>query len=253
VSFKDFYYLPEAFRKSAVLEHQYDIPMFSVFIKKDLLNDPTYIDEEVRLNVKSKRIKHVFELARNYIHKLGFPSMHSNVVVADLSKVKNQNTGKSSVAVGGAAYEKGKYMEVDYNSLVDSPYYATQIIIHEWAHLWMFNNSSNFKKAVKQHYDHILKTNYDEANAATKRKVYPKNPKMLSGKRNDAVREEMRKLVDWANSYGLSNNYELWATGIEHFNKLPKEHKDAILTLMRVTGSREEPNRRLKKHLSTKV
>ncbi len=137
-------------RKNQV--HLFDVPMFSVFADEDLPKKHLY-------NIKrgEKRIKGAFEKARQEIHSLGFASMHSNVIIKDLSQHHNQNTG--GIGVGGWATPKGKYMAISISSLKSgSEDGLAKLIVHEWAHLWMFNNSKEFKTSVKLLYDKMLKS-----------------------------------------------------------------------------------------------
>jgi len=41
----------------------------------------------------------------------------------------------------------------------------------------------------------------------------------------------------------MSNDDEIWATGIEKFFKLNPQHRKSIIKLMTTTGARTEPNR----------
>jgi hypothetical protein len=130
--------------------HLFDAPMFSVYIgdgvsKKDLYN----------IKRGEKRIKAAFEKARQQIHSMGFGSIHANVLIKDLSNYPNQNTG--TVDVGGLAYSKGKYMEIASSQFSSTNTdYLVRIIVHEWAHLWMFNNSKEFKNSVNTLYNRLV-------------------------------------------------------------------------------------------------
>ena len=134
------------FRQSKKVKHIADLPMFSLFIDNDIL------DNENADKLSDSDVQSAFKEARNKISKMGFPAMHANVVFKDLSKDVNQNTGGG---VGGRATRKGKYMSIGINQ-ISNPEYFAKIIIHEWAHLWMFNNSKGFKKAVKEYYKDLL-------------------------------------------------------------------------------------------------
>ena len=129
--------------------HIADVPMFSIFIgdgvsKKDMYN----------IKRGGNRIKAAFEKAREQIHAIGFPSMHANVLVKDLSVHTNQNTGGRGVA--GLAQQNGKYMEISPEQFnTSNADYLVKIITHEWAHLWMFNNSKEFKQSVNNLYDRL--------------------------------------------------------------------------------------------------
>ena len=191
MTFKTFYHLREAkFRESKKVEHLYDLPMFSIFIKEDLLSNPEFIDEEIKILVNTKRVRNMFKEARNIITKLGFPSMHANVLFEDLSKDINPHTNIEG-GVGGYAHKQGKYMSLDLSTL------TTNLIVHEWAHLWMFNNTKAFKSAVKEYYKHLQDS----------------------------------PLKDELGSYAMANDEELWATGIEEFLRFPPEHQKSILRL----------------------
>ena len=479
ITFKNYYTINEGrFRDSKKVEHLYDVPMFSIFVDKGLPKD---FD---RRYFNTPKFKEVFEEARKRIHRMGFPSMHSNVVIRDLSKEVNTNTGGG---VGGYAHRKGKYMTIDYGSLIKFNDYTVKLVVHEWAHLWMYNNSQKFREGVTQHYKYLIDTqkpnisqkletelpetfeklvfkqlkevwvpmieglftksvmgdysveryvqaynklsindaeflpHLSEIYGKSKRKfgnvdigddvyadkfnvgwflgnknkqrstrtdiqipfndllnyldisvqeaemqfnrvrmprgmskielkqgvhhnikreveralektmknlnyeyiykiknskefvdtaagillpyvlkylrnivrvpdlggnVYDKvwstpangkvsymkeiskyilditntetalnlkNAKNLSGKEYNNIRQQMKNLVEWADDYGMSNEDELWATGVEEFVNLPPEHKKAIIDLMRVTGSRNLPNRRMKKHKRKKT
>jgi hypothetical protein len=130
--------------------HLFDAPMFSVYIgdgvsKKDLYN----------IKRGEKRIKAAFEKARQQIHSMGFGSIHANVLIKDLSNYPNQNTG--TVGVGGLAHSKGKYMEIASSQFSSTNTdYLVNIIVHEWAHLWMFNNSKEFKNSVNTLYNRLV-------------------------------------------------------------------------------------------------
>jgi hypothetical protein len=54
----------------------------------------------------------------------------------------------------------------------------------------------------------------------------------FSGKEKNDIREKAKDLVKWTDSYGMSNDDELWATGIEQFLDLPYQHRRKIVELM---------------------
>jgi hypothetical protein len=103
---------------------------------------------------------------------MGFPSMHSNILLKNLSKDVNQVTGKEG-DIGGYATSKGKYMAIGLNQIND-PNYLIKVIVHEWAHLWMFNNSEGFKRAVSEYYNTLL--NQYRTNFSTAQKQKEKEP-----------------------------------------------------------------------------
>jgi hypothetical protein len=49
---------------------------------------------------------------------------------------------------------------------------------------------------------------------------------------NRNIRIFLRDVAKWANEYGMSNDQELWATAIEHFFKLPMNHRKTIIKLI---------------------
>lgn len=140
--------LGEEFKKSPKHMHLYDLPMFSIYVnsehKSSFFQNMPYIDD----------FKKAFADARNTIIKMGFSSMHVNVLFNDLSAEVNQNTGKEG-DVGGYAHRKGKSMSINIKGLNHIDYLG-KLIVHEWAHLWMYNNSAGFKKAVKHFYRQLV-------------------------------------------------------------------------------------------------
>jgi hypothetical protein len=353
--------------------HLFDAPMFSVYADINLPKKDMY-------NIKrgKKRIKSAFENARQQIHSMGFASMHSNVLIKDLSGETNINTSRMGGVVG-YAHSKGKYMELS-SKMFDSgsTESLTKTIVHEWAHLWMFNNSKEFKNSVNTLYNklvssgaekikpediesHIMKkfnhtdelslikkwsgvldsamwiistdkefvknasreellqriesnilTEFNEicndfrfnpteeiistvksmienyiapkaievlrnedllnkllgdgemydflwvrnelkpdSVSITKKfkqlylaREFPKTKKdMLApnqefrGADNSFHRNYLKNIHNWVNDYGMSNNHEMWATGIEEFFKLPPPHRKAIIKLMMNMGA----------------
>jgi len=121
-----------------------DVPMFSVFVYDRL--DSAELDREVYS--KLDEIKKVFADSKYTINKMGFPSMHANVLITKLSNVPSHHTGKMGVA--GQAHRKTKHMSIDIGSI------SEDVVVHEWSHLWMMNNSKEFKQAVKLLYDKLM-------------------------------------------------------------------------------------------------
>jgi hypothetical protein len=58
--------------------------------------------------------------------------------------------------------------------------------------------------------------------------------KNFSGKSKQYIRDVAKDLVKWSDSYGMSNDLELWATGVEDFLKLPRYHRQKIIQLKRI-------------------
>jgi len=165
MTFKDFVIKEAVFKKSnKVIPITWgNLPMFTLYASSSL--PPETIEE---LEYSEELMRYTFEEARKRIHALGFPSMHANVVFKDLRKEKNSNTGGR---VGGYAYgspdrSKGnktsKYMEVDADSMLNSTTnYPVDLVVHEWAHLWMFKHNKEFKNAIKEYYQTELTSALD--------------------------------------------------------------------------------------------
>lgn len=151
IRFKEYVLLKEAkFRKSKKVVHLKDYPMFSLFYDKDLGKDKISYIRKHRTKYLNG-IGEIFKEARREIASMGFPSMHSNVVIMDLSKHYNQNTGGSGV--GG--YSTNHYMALDYRNA--NTEFSKGIIVHEWAHDYMRKKSKAFKKAVDEYYRNKIK------------------------------------------------------------------------------------------------
>jgi len=154
------------FRKSKYIKHLADFPMFSVFVSKSILENPhTGYDMEFFENIKSK-IGEACEDARNQIAKIGFRKMHVNVVIEDLDgqdvagqafgrRIKQFRKGDNepSKHMSGTSI---KYIKIDLKTLLRFNKFTTVVLVHEWAHVWMFNNSKQFKDAVETFYKSIL-------------------------------------------------------------------------------------------------
>jgi hypothetical protein len=417
MDFHTFFILNEArFRDSKQVLHLADFPMFSVFMDKDTQDKEGIPWEQRKENLKG--IEPFLVKAKSMIQKMGFSSMHSNIVFKDIKDIVNPNTGGK---IGGYATSKGKYMVVDSKYMVNQPSdYLLNTIVHEWAHLWMFQNSKGFKRAVKEFYreirqgtlttfpfnreqlyrgnlaaltslgysmdkdngvwdsmkrsfvngihsayyvkhtiaipdpespwdipnpyiledvtyqikksiEYILKYDFkvnfnehetfinnvaleaskllfpiinqkvdhiveDELYIKRSNEQYGENETFenldkyleniymdndifsdvemyiyaaivklvattkinrwssdLSGKEFNEDREKIANLVGWVNEYGMSNDDEIWATGVEQFLDLPPEHRKSILHLMKIQGERQAPNRSKRRYQAIKA
>jgi hypothetical protein len=183
-----------------------DVPMFSIFIDKQLAQ--TNADQ---IESYKNSLQEACKEARNSIAKMGFSSMHSNIVIRDLSQRVNQNTGGG---VGGFASQKGKYMVIGADMIKNADY-LIKIIVHEWAHLWMFNNSKAFKKAVKEYYN-MLKNYYVET---TPQKLTREDEDKILSAWNVAFPAAIERLVsnEIINSYLIQRN----KINITDFERLP--------------------------------
>jgi hypothetical protein len=145
VQFKDYVLLREGqFRKSSKVVHLKDYPMFSFFYSKDLGEDQIKDLTDSRfLDMMGRK----FETARREITSMGFPSMHNNVVIKDLSEDVNRNTGGRT-----SGYSSSHYTAIDYNTAMKNTAYLGTTIVHEWAHDFMRKKSKAFKKAIMDYY-----------------------------------------------------------------------------------------------------
>ena len=135
------------FKQSGKIVLVKNYPMFTLYRDKDI--------DISELNVYQDKMDNMFKEAKNRILKLGFPSQHANVVL------RNIDSGAS-----GEAYPKYRYMAIDFElfkmeltSTFDDDDYVIDVIVHEWAHLWMFNKGKSFEKAIKEVYDRIISNN----------------------------------------------------------------------------------------------
>jgi len=144
------------FRKSKYNTHYKDFPMFSLFYENDLSSRLGISEEELRntLDTNLPKITEIFRNAKTEIGRIGFPSMHANVVLSDLSKTENPNTGENDVA--GFAIRSRRYMQLNYNSFMRLNDFSKQILVHEWAHLWMMGNSFKFREAINEIYNNLV-------------------------------------------------------------------------------------------------
>jgi len=195
ISFYEYSLIREAkFSQSKKVIPIIKLPMFSVYLFKD------DADKVESINELKENITNACTEARKIITKMGFPSMHSNILLKDLSEEVNWVTGGGGV--GGYAKRKGKYMIVSLNQ-INSPNYLIRVIVHEWAHLWMFNNSKGFKNAVKEYYNTLLnqyKTNFSVAQQErekepfkhiTKIKSFEQTKKLLGHNYSDTIWNEV--------------------------------------------------------------
>lgn len=132
----------EKFKRRKNLTHVADVPMFSIYVSDAVSKNP---DKAKLVNLES--IKRSLSDARNEIHKIGFPSMHVNVVIDDIKK-------SYPLVTGGAAglAVQNQFMVIDVHNLDETK----RIAVHEWAHLWMAQKPKLFKKAILDVYNNIM-------------------------------------------------------------------------------------------------
>jgi hypothetical protein len=56
--------------------------------------------------------------------------------------------------------------------------------------------------------------------------------KQTSGKTYNDIRKKIATISKWVSAYGMSDDDEMWATAVEKFFDLPREHRSKILKLM---------------------
>lgn len=157
-------YLNEGkFRDSLSLDHLADVPMFSIFKDKGIeIDDVTLHD-----------VMEAFKLAKKRINKMGFSSMHVNAVFRTYDPVKERNV--LGMAQGnpeaGRSFKKLKSISLSSKHLkqLDTNYAIAfkklvNTIVHEWGHIWMFNNGRTFRNAVKQYHEALVHSNIDKIN-----------------------------------------------------------------------------------------
>ena len=145
MKYRDFYQdiSEEKFKKRKGITHLFDVPMFSVYVADVVVkNDPKFINQSF------EELKSNLDGARNEIHKIGFSSMHANILIDNIKT----SYPKHSTAVGLAVNRQ--FMVIDVNHLRD----AKRIVVHEWAHLWMYQRPKLFKKAVTDIYKNVIRT-----------------------------------------------------------------------------------------------
>lgn len=132
------------FKQSSKIVLIKNYPMFTLYRDKDI--------DISELNDYQDKMDNMFKEAKNRIMKLGFPSQHANVVLRNLD-------------ANGEAFARYRYMAINFELFKEeltSNYddnYVVDVIVHEWAHLWMFNKGKSFEKAIKEVYDRIVSNN----------------------------------------------------------------------------------------------
>lgn len=220
------------FRSSQKNIHMMDLPMFSLFYDKTL--GGTF---NMFASTMDNELSNIFQQARARIQKMGFPSMHANVVFKNLNKAAEMRFRKTrtvGTAHGNPKHKRkskedeGKaslrYMELDADFIYDldnpSEYERLiSVIVHEWAHLWMFQNTKTFRNAVMEFYNQLYQQ-------------YSPDAKPIKFILDKQTKENVAKLVNWTKSYGMGSDDELWATALETFIDLPPQHKKTIIGLM---------------------
>lgn len=178
--------LESPFRKHKDIEHLFDVPMFSIFLDKNM---PYFEKFKKQILDNFPNIKKSFANARNEIHKLGFKSMHCNVVIKDLSSIENRVEGDGKVA-GQASYPK---IDIDLEYMIKPSDYLSTIIVHEWAHIRLFKNGKQFDAAVQKLYDSIKDKFLTHP---TTREKFKKNYKIKSVKDSDFLKPWEAEIIN---------------------------------------------------------
>ena len=237
-TFKDYMIGEGVFRKSSKLIHKMDVSMFSIFLEKeqgDFGDDFLWSD-----------VAEAFKMAKKRINKMGFPSMHVNVVFKNYSEDESHVGGKAhGNPEASPKYKKLKSISLSKKFLygLDNNYNVTMkklipTIVHEWAHIWMFNNGEAFRNAIKQYHEALIMSNVDKVKGAT----------------NGIERlQQLSDMVNFTGAYGLTDPDEAWATALQKFFQLHPYHRQRILELMQVREPRKLPNMRMQRHLQNKL
>ena len=228
--------------------HLINVPMFSIYIDKNIFLADKYRNNPVVGTIKSlcqnkfgkpegwkivaygfnmlfsKLLKEVCNISKKQINTMGFSSMHANIIIKDLG---DEDENVKGVRLG-LAYENKHSMNLNFNYIIPMLSHdirkASSVITHEWAHLWMFQNSKAFKQTVKDLYNDLV--------IKKTKPILPLNLQNLAGDNLDDLREYVALQIKWVNGYGLTNEHEFWATAIENFLKLIPEHKKIFISLI---------------------
>ena len=165
----NYYMLNEGkFRESPNILKLGDYPMFSVFMD----SHSERLHERITNYSNNETIfKKAFEIARHDITKMGLPSMHVNVVfrytprafgiahgIPDSSRTYRRKSKSISLSV--------RFIDNLSNPIIETLHYSfstlVSTIVHEWAHIWMFNNGEAFRNAIKQYHEALVHSNIDK-------------------------------------------------------------------------------------------
>lgn len=193
ISFKDYILREGKFKDSDKINKLADYPMFSVYLDLDLgIGGANYYTKLFLVN--QDIVEQCFSDARTRIQKMGFPSMHANVVFKNMNKSVGQDATRfvAGLAHGNPEadkhYKSLKSIGLNYQFLkgvvMRPEKYApklTETLIHEWAHVWMFNNGKAFRNAVKSYHEALLHSNIDKLPY----KYFDKDPKEIFKRYNN--------------------------------------------------------------------
>lgn len=147
------------FRKSKYLWHISDVQMFSIYINRSVMSS---ITDNKRLVSLIEKVKDMCDFAVAELGRLGFRSMHANIVLDNLNWfVANKDQhGIGDETPFGLAHTNRKFISLDINNVERANLrHAGEILMHEWAHLYLFNNSTRFKQGIVKLFAQIRSNN----------------------------------------------------------------------------------------------
>lgn len=99
------------------------------------------------VDLRDSHVKPVFEEAAQRLAKLGFPRMHSNVVIVNLDNIPNQITGSG---LGGYAKDK------KHGFTISRGHIEVNLVIHEHAHMIWFNLPKDRQEFFRKYYSEAI-------------------------------------------------------------------------------------------------
>lgn len=194
----------KTFRKSSKIIHVIDYPMFSLFYDKNILKKypKEVVDREIKKSIIDGSIERIFKTAKKEITALGFSSQHVNVVL-------NMIPNPENTIISGRAHSRTRHIEIQLTHFfraIKTPVVKT--IVHEWAHLWMFNKGNAFKEAVEQLYNNVIRKHIKEKNASD---VVDSNKQKIS--------EELKEIL---------NNHS------DDYSSMMREFSDILIRLLNI-------------------
>lgn len=163
------YFSESVFRKSKFVMHLVDLPMFSWFLHANMEQHDIDKEDIVR------KVRVISLEAQKRLGKIGFPSMHVNVVIKDI-KEEHPMGGYGLVpaeamgTLGTKDTPRGiKYINVNYDLIRDFQQgdsgvdeYVVSTLVHEWAHIYLFNKPKQFAEAVQQLFNQAKNITFDK-------------------------------------------------------------------------------------------
>lgn len=222
MNFRKFYIslIKEAkFRNSKHISHIADYPMFSVFVTKDILQDSKTIAE---VKQWKQILPDILEKAKKYIGAMGFPSMHANIVIKDLTGEINHNNG---LGIGAQADPSRRYMDVNVKGIKKGEKWITETIVHEWAHLYMLSRGNAFAKVIKQLFNELKNISYRDTNKNLDvTKVYDSikdtiSPSFITRK-EDLFYKEILRIKDIYLKYNANGSDDYYKVNYERLFKI---------------------------------